>query len=119
MLTEDAKGPPPAEKAAMFVFKANGARHTSDDDFRFRRNEQSVLSDDVIHHHHTIRLGWMDRIRALFGRTVHLNVQVPVRIIARPGGDTPEVQPGACKSQACVEHVFRVRVGQLTTSTKA
>ena len=119
MLTDDAKGDPPAEKADVFVFKVGGARHTSDDDFRFRRIGQAVLCDDVIHHHHTIRLGWMDRLRALFGRTVHLNVQVPVRIVARLGDDTPEVQPGACRSQAFVEHVFRGRVGNLTTSTKA
>lgn len=103
-------------KAAGFFLKPREPQYTNDDDFLFRkRGATAILADDVIHQGHTIHLGWMDRIRALLGRAVHLNAVTPVRIVIHQNADIPEVQVGACKSTAFAERIIPPR--RMTLST--
>lgn len=99
-----------------FLLKTREPQSTNDGDFHvWKRAAPAVLADDVIHQGHTIHLGWMDRIRALFGRAVHLNTVTPVRIVIHPNADIPEVQVGVCKSTAFAERLIPPRRLTLTT----
>lgn len=106
------------DQPAKFTIQEHAPRYTSDDSFNFRRKGQHTLADDMIHQGHVIHLGWMDRLRALFGRAVHLNVVTPVRVVIHEDGGIPEVSVGTAVSSAFAERFFRPRLGRLTTNEK-
>lgn len=86
-----------------------GPIHTRDAQFRSLRKGQVVLSDDLIITGTIVRLGWMDRLRALCGRTIFVHMGVPVRLIVHSDGGDVEVWPGDTESRAHVEHLVTRR----------
>lgn len=90
------------QTAKVFTVSVNGSRHTTDDQFRFRRKDQIILADDVINTWTTIRLGWMDRLRAIFGRSLVVSIATPVRLVVQLGRPDIEVSAGQSKSRTYV-----------------
>ncbi len=69
-----------------------------------------VIAEDVFHQHHTIRLCWRDRFRALFGRPVRLHAITPVRVLMTEWWENPQVYAGKCESSAHVDFILPPRL---------
>ena len=101
-----------------FTVSVQGSRNTTDDRFRFRLKDHIILARNVVITCTTVRLGWTDRVRALFGRTVFVHVTTPIRVVVQPGRSDIEILTGQTESKAHVSTILpqrRLTMGRANT----